>query len=132
VSTVESRTITVRINRPFDTVYAFLVNPENWSGWAKGLGKSLRRSEDGWIADSQGGTIHIRFTPRNNFGVLDHYVTRPSGEHIYVPMRLIANSSGSELLFTLFREPDMSDERYASDADFVRRDLQGLNELLEK
>jgi hypothetical protein len=33
VTTVESRSITVRIDRRFDRVYEFLVNPSNWSRW---------------------------------------------------------------------------------------------------
>jgi hypothetical protein len=47
-------------------------------------------------------------------------------------MRLIANSGGYELLFTLYREPNMSDTQFASDAAFVQRDLNGLKKLLEK
>jgi len=47
-------------------------------------------------------------------------------------MRLIINGSGCELLFTLFREPNMSDAQFASDAGFVQRDLNGLKSLLEK
>jgi hypothetical protein len=131
--TGESRTISVRIERPFNEVYEFLVNPENWNKWARGLGNSIRRSKNHWIADSQGGgTIEVRFTPRNRFGIMDHYVTRLSGEQVYVPMRLIVNRQGSELLFTLFREPNESDERYASDAAFVQQDLNSLRDLLEK
>ena len=130
--TVESRTITVRIDRPFDTVYEFLVDPANWNQWAFGLGKNIRRSQDGWIADSDGGVARVQFTTRNSFGVVDHTVIRPSGQRVYVPMRLIANSSGCELLFTLFREPNMSDAQFASDAGFVERDLNGLKRLLEK
>jgi hypothetical protein len=56
LETVESRTITVRINRPFDRVYEFLANPANWNQWAFGLGKNIRRSNDGWIADSDGAS----------------------------------------------------------------------------
>jgi hypothetical protein len=99
---------------------------------AFGLNKSLRRSKEGWIADSQGGVVKVRVTPRNSFGLVDHYVTRPSGQQVYVPMRSIANGGGCELLLTLFREPNTSDEQYASDTDFVKRDLNGLKELLEK
>jgi hypothetical protein len=29
--TVESRTLSVRINQPFATVYEFLLNPANWN-----------------------------------------------------------------------------------------------------
>jgi hypothetical protein len=130
--TVESRTITVRIDRPFDKVYEFLVDPANWNQWAFGLGRNIRRSQDGWMADSDGGVATVQFTPRNSFGVVDHTVIRPSGKSVYVPMRLIANDSGCELLFTLFREPRMSGAQFASSAGFVERDLNGLKRLLEK
>jgi hypothetical protein len=70
ITTVESRTITVRIGRPFDEVYDFLVNPKNWNQWAHELGKSIRQSNDGWIADSDGGTIEVRFTPRGMVSAL--------------------------------------------------------------
>lgn len=131
-ATVESRTVTVRINRPFDKVYDFLADPANWNQWAFGLGKNIRRSQDGWIADSGGGVATVQFTPRNTFGVVDHTVTRLSGQRVYVPMRLIVNGSGCELLFTLFREPNMPDAQFASDAAFVQSDLNRLKSLLEK
>jgi hypothetical protein len=63
---------------------------------------------------------------------MDHTVIRPSGQRVYIPMRLIVNGSGCELLFTLFREPMMSEAQFASDAGFVQRDLNGLKRLLEK
>ena len=130
--TVESRTITVRIDRPFDKVYEFLVDPANWNQWASGLGKNIRRSQDVWIADSDGGVARVQFTPQNSFGVVDHTVIRPSGQRVYVPMRLLENGSGCELLFTLFREPSISDAQFASDAAFVEQDLNGVKRLLEK
>jgi len=130
--TVEARTITVRIDRPFATVFDFLADPSHWNQWAFGLGKNIRRSKDGWIADSGAGLAEVRFTPRNNFGVADHTVIRPSGQRVYVPMRLIVNGSGCELLFTLFREPNISDTQFDSDAEFVQRDLNRLKSLMEK
>jgi hypothetical protein len=133
VATIESRTITVRIGRPFDQVYNFLADPANWNQWALGLGKSIRQSNHrsnhgsshGWIAESDGGTIEVEFTPRNRFGVVDHTVKRPSGAQVYVPMRLIVSGTGCELLFTLFREPQMSDQQFAADAAYVSETWTG-------
>jgi len=131
-STIESRTLSVRIDRPLATVYEFLVDPANWNQWAFGLGQSLRRSDSGWIADSAGGIVKVHFTPRNEFAVLDHTVVRSSGAEVYVPMRLLTNGHGCEMLFTLFREPGISDDRYNADSGFVQRDLDRLKALLEK
>ena len=69
------------------------------------------------------GTHSIAFTPRNGFGVLDHQVTLENGAKIEVPMRVIANGEGGEVLFTLFRQPDMTSETFAGDAAWVERDL---------
>jgi hypothetical protein len=92
-------------------VYDFASVPENFSKWATGLGKSLRKMNDEWVAETPRGLMKARFTVRNDFGVLDHYVISKPGMEIYIPMRVIANGTGSELIFTLFRPPAMPDEK---------------------
>jgi hypothetical protein len=126
-----TRNLSVSINRNVKDVYEFVCIPENYSRWASGLGKSLRRVDGEWLAETREGTVRIRFTERNEFGVLDHWVIPNPGVQIHVPMRVIENGSGCELIFTLFRSPDMSDEAFAADAEWVMRDLTALKELLE-
>lgn len=46
-------------------------------------------------------------------------------------MRVVANGSGSEVIFTLFRQPGMSDEQVTEDAAWVERDLGTLKNILE-
>jgi len=46
-------------------------------------------------------------------------------------MRVIANGTGSEVIFTLFRLPEMTAEDFARDAEWVERDLRALKALLE-
>jgi hypothetical protein len=129
--TFESRTISIRINRPTDMVYDFMSVPENLPKWASGLGKSLAKTDGEWIAETLQGPMKVRFTERNSFGVLDHYVISEPGLKIYIPMRVISNGTGSEVLFTLFRLPDTSDEKFTEDAEWVKRDLNALKNLLE-
>jgi hypothetical protein len=128
--TSETRTISLSIQRDWREVYAFAAAPENFRHWASGLG-SLRREAGQWIADTPDGPLRVRFTPPNDFGILDHHVIPASGDEIYIALRVIANGAGSEIVFTLFRQPGMSDERFAADADWVRRDLETLKRLLE-
>lgn len=127
-----SRNISVSIACPPHKVYEFVSNPENIPQWAKGLGGSVRRSNDDWIVDTVQGPVKVRFADKNPYGVLDHYVTTPAGLEVYAPLRVIANGSGSEVIFTLFRSPEMSDETYAEDQKMVEQDLKTLTELLEK
>ena len=127
-----SRTLSVTIGRHPNEVYEFVSNPGNMPKWAKGLGKTIRKHGSDWIVDTPQGPMIIRFAERNKFGVLDHYVTTASGVEIYVPMRVLSNGTGSEVIFTLFRLPEMSDEKYAEDLKLVEQDLQSLKDLLEK
>jgi hypothetical protein len=129
--TFESRVLTVRIGRPWTAVYDFASVPENFPRWASGLARSLKKVDGTWIADTPQGPVTVRFTEHNGFGVLDHYVTVPPGVELYIPIRVIANGTGSEVMFTLFRLPDATDEAFARDAEWVERDLTALKTLLE-
>ncbi|HWM98698.1 MAG TPA: hypothetical protein VNO54_16785 [Streptosporangiaceae bacterium] len=74
----------------------------------------------------------IAFAARNDLGVLDHYLTLNSGEVIYVPMRVIADESGSEVVFTVRRRPGMTDDEFKADGDAVAADLARLKRVLEQ
>ena len=76
------------------------------------------------------GPVRIGFTERNAFGVMDHHVDLGTGPEVYVPMRVVPNGGGAEVLVTLFRRPGMSDEAFAADAAWVLRDLLTLKALL--
>jgi hypothetical protein len=131
-NTYISLNLSISINRDTKFVYDFVCVPENFLRWASGLGKSLKRIDGEWIAETPEGPVKVRFTERNEFGVLDHWVNPKPGLLIYIPMRVIANGNGSELIFTLFRLPGMTDERFSADAEWVMRDLTTLKSLLEK
>ena len=73
----------------------------------------------------------VRFSESNAFGVLDHWVSPPSGVQIYIPLRVVKNGTGCELVFTLFRQPDMDHARFEADAQWVMRDLKAAKQLLE-
>jgi uncharacterized protein YndB with AHSA1/START domain len=129
--TFASRHISIAIRRPPDDVYAFVVNPENLPRWAKGLSGSIREIDGEWVADSPMGKVKVRFAPRNPFGVLDHDVVLESGITVRNPMRVVANGDGSELSFTLFKRPEMTEAEFTADAGAVARDLAALKALLE-
>ena len=45
--------------------------------------------------------------------------------------RVLPNGADSEVVFTLFRLPEMTDEKFAEDFGLVERDLRVLKQLLE-
>jgi len=129
---LKSKTISVSIYRDPRDVYEFVSDPANLPKWAAGLGSSIEKINDQWIASTPQGPAKIKFVDRNNFGVLDHYVTPAPGTKVYVPMRVVPNADGTELIFTLFRLPGMTDEKFAQDTMLVLTDLMALKNLLER
>lgn len=125
------RHLNVSIKRPASAVYDYACQPENFTHWASGLGNGLRQQGDSWLADTADGQVRIRFSEKNAYGVLDHWVSLQTGQLVYIPLRVIANGERSELVFTLIRQPGMDDEKFAADAAWVMRDLNRLREILE-
>lgn len=125
------RKLSVSIERPAEEAYEFLSVPENFPKWASGLGGSLRNVGGGWVAETAEGPVRVCFSERNSFGVLDHSVTLPQGGSVYVPLRVLPRERGCELELTLFRQPGMTDEKFAADAEWVMRDLRAAKQILE-
>ena len=128
--TRESRHISEWIDRPADEVYEYVAAPANLPQWAQGLGSSVDTIDDRWFVETPQGRVGFAFVPRNEYGVLDHYVTLPSGEVVYNPMRVIADGTRCEVVFTLRRRPAMSDEDFDADASAVADDLTRLKHVL--
>ena len=128
---LEARTISIGIGRDWQAVYEAIWRPEDFPKWASGLSRSpLRREGEVWVAQGPEGLVRIRFTPHNAFGVMDHFVDAGSGPEIAVPMRVISNQRGAEVMLTLFRQPGMSEEAFMADAAWVAHDLAALRALL--
>jgi uncharacterized protein YndB with AHSA1/START domain len=119
------------IGAPANRVYDFAANPDNLPRWAAGLARAeVRRDGDDLVAASPMGEVRVRFAPRNEYGVLDHDVTLPSGEVVNNPLRVLEHPDGVEVVFTV-RQLDASDDDFARDCDAVARDLETLRDLVE-
>ncbi|HTY27540.1 MAG TPA: SRPBCC family protein [Mycobacterium sp.] len=129
-----SRHISAWINRSAADVYRYASDPSHLHEWAAGLAqRELTRVGDTWVAQSSLGEITIEFTPANDLGVLDHVVTMPSGEPVFNPLRVVpAGDEWSEVVFTLRRRPDTSDDDFTKDAAAVTADLAALKRILER
>jgi uncharacterized protein YndB with AHSA1/START domain len=127
----ELKRLSVVIERPAEEAYAFLSAPENFPRWASGLGAGLRYVDGEWLAQTEEGEVRVRFSELNARGVLDHAVILPQGKSVYVPLRVLPFARGCELVLTLYRQPDMTDEKFAADAEWVLRDLHAAKRLLE-
>lgn len=130
--TLESKQLSETIERPASEVYDYACNPANLPEWAPGLGSAVSHSDGRWWVETESGRVGVEFAPRNDFGVLDHRVTLPSGEVVYVPLRVFANEEGCDIVFSLRRNPGMSEAEFERDAGLVRADFARLKQIVEE
>ncbi|CAN7300299.1 SRPBCC family protein [Bosea sp. LjRoot90] len=127
-----ARHISISIKRPVEEVYGFLAEPMNFPKWAEGLGGEFQHAEGmTYHAHTPMGPMRVIFSEPNPYGILDHAVVPDNGAAMHNPMRALANGSGSEVVFTLFRRPEMTEDAFARDAEWVAADLARLKALLE-
>ncbi|HTO02482.1 MAG TPA: SRPBCC family protein [Opitutus sp.] len=125
------RTVSVSIQRAPDEVYAYLLDAITFPQWSAFI-TAIERAGETWQAKTPHGTVQIRFEPRNGYRVLDHSVTAHDGKKVWVPLRVLPNGpDGSEVMFSVFRQPEMSDEEFDADVGLVRADLASLKKVLE-
>jgi hypothetical protein len=129
---VEARHVSITIARSSPEAYAALAAPESFLKWASGLAASMKKVGGEWVVQNPEGPAKVRFSELNTYGVLDHWVTLGSGETIHIPVRILPNGDGCELMLTVFRRPGKSDAEFAADAEWVMRDLKAAKKLLEQ
>jgi len=127
----ESRHLAVSIDRPAADVYRYVRDPAHLPEWAAGLAAGIRSERGEWVADSPMGRVLVRFVPVNEYGVLDHDVVLPDGSTVTNPLRVLAGGTGSEVVFTVRRQPAMTDEEWAADVAAITADLGTLKRVLE-
>ncbi|MBN9328526.1 MAG: polyketide cyclase [Cellulomonas sp. 73-145] len=130
--TWDCRHVSVPVDRPPADVAAFAGDPANLPLWAGGLSSGIRREGDRWLTDSPMGVVEVAFVGPVELGILDHDVTLPDGTVAHNPLRVLHNDRGSEVVFTLYRLPGVSDEELDRDAALVAEDLGRLQALLEQ
>jgi hypothetical protein len=132
--TSTSRQLSEHIERPAQVVYDYVSDPRNLPEWAPGLvgSAAMEREGDGWGFDSPDGRVVLEFAPRNDYGVLDHWVTLPSGGPFYNPMRVTTDGDGTEVTFSVRRPPGTSDADFDRDCGLVAADLASIKRVLEQ
>lgn len=128
-SPTASRVLTVPIARSPQQVYDYVHDGRNLPAWS--VFATVTQADDAWVMATPEGEVRLRFVPENPERVLDHTVTLPTGAEHHVMLRVEAADTGSALVYTLVRKPDMSDAAFDSSASEVVTDLTKLKVALE-
>lgn len=105
---------------------AFLADHSNLPKWAAGLSAGISEEDGVVFSVSPMGKVQVRFAEGAEHGVFDHDVVLPDGTTFHNPLRVLKNDEGSEVVFTLYRVPGVTDEAFEKDAATIAADLERL------
>ena len=128
---MESRHVSVHIERSAADVYAFTADLANLPRWAAGLGGAIDVEGDTAVVRTPDGPARVTFVPRNEHGVLDHEVRTASGQTVQVPLRVVRDGDGAEVVLTVRPPAGATADEVERDVAAVRADLDRLRALLE-
>lgn len=128
---LSSHTVSLAIQRNCIDLYETIWKPDFFPKWVSALGQGpLEQDGNSWKSQGPHGPVKARFTDHNAFCIMDHYIDSGYSKEIFIPMRIVANEEGAQVLVTVFRQPLLSDEKFAQRLESAQHDLQTLHNLL--
>lgn len=121
-----ARHISRFIDRKPSVVSAFLADHRNLPKWAAGLSAGISEENGVVFSLSPMGKVQVRFAEGAEHGIFDHDVVLPDGKTFHNPLRVLKNDEGSEVVFTLYRLPGVTDDAFEKDAAMIAADLERL------
>lgn len=135
--TFPTDTVRITIEAPFDAVVADLAEPVTHPEWATEFfgGPARPGSVTGEFVvpvPMMGGETRMRIEHHAPSGAIDMFLApgdAPFGPPL--PIRVLRNGDGADVLFTLTRFPGMPDEAWIAGLTSMRKELDQLKRRLE-
>lgn len=125
---MESATATVVLPAPGREVFDYLSRIESVPEWATEFVQAFDiRGPREARARTAMGEVTFRLNPDPDTGVIDIHVGPDEERMALFPTRVVSLDEGrSAYVFTMFRAPDQTEERFRAEYVSLRRELDGL------
>ncbi len=136
MSTLISKTLTVTIDASYDKVAEDLADPMTHPEWGREFFDGpARKTEDGLVVvniPAMGGEVRYKIDNDIERGIFDLYFA-PEGQEFGppLPVRLLHNEDGVDVLWTLAQQPGMPIEIWESGLASMERELANLKKRHE-
>lgn len=127
----QTKTLTISIDAPLEQVVTDLADPATHPEWANSFfAGAAKRTGDGEVlvtVPMMGGPVRFKIDSDARQGVLDLFLA-PEGAAFGAPLpvRLIRNGSGLDVLWTLTRFPGTPDEVWENGLASMEEELRAL------
>lgn len=137
MATTVTDTARITIDAPFEQVTSDLADPITHPEWATEFfsGQARTTSEQEVLANvpRMGGEVHMKVDGDPTTGRIDIYLAPlgvPFGPPL--PVRVLPNGDGVDVLFTLARTPDLTDTEWEAGLASMQRELENLKRRHEQ
>ena len=122
---VRSRTISISVNRKTgDTFDAVLNCPP------KMMPDAIMTLDGWWSFSTPRGIAKLKFKENKSFGILDHMFI-DSESKWDVPMRVISNGNEYEIIITLIKPDELTDEQFNERMFEIDRVFVNMKKIIE-
>ena len=131
MATLETTTLSVTIDAPFERVVADLADPTSHPEWATeffaGPARPVSTTEAEVDVPMMGGPARLRVDADRGRGVVDVALAPGGGDYgPPIPVRVVRNGDGVDVLWTLARTPGIPDAAWEQGVAAMRRELEAL------
>ena len=121
----KSRTITLTVNKKTAEVFDAILNIP-----PKMFPDAVKNNDGWWMFQGPHGKAKLKFRENEKFGILDHVFEDPDGKWD-VPMRVVSNGDFSEVVITLHKPQNFTDELFSERVKEVEEIFQKMKEAIE-
>ncbi len=121
----KSRTITLTVNKKTGEVFDAILNIP-----PKMFPDAVKNNDGWWMFQGPHGKAKLKFNENEKFGILDHVFEDPDGKWD-VPMRVVSNGNFSEVVITLHKPQNFTDELFSERVKEVEEIFQKMKEAIE-
>ena len=130
---MRSRTVTVVLDADHGTVFDYLSDIERLPEWATEFARVLRREGEDYKVVNGLGEFYFAIQADRQTGVIDMFAG-PSKQRMAVfPTRAVPLPDGrTAYSFTMFQQPDMSDELFDAQYASLQREFANIERALNR
>ena len=122
---VRSRTITISVKRSTGEVFDSILN------MPMHMMEDATKGQDGWWSFiTPRGPAKLKFFEDKELGILDH---KFEDEEVnwHVPMRVVSNGDHSEVILTMFKPDEFTDEVFEERMSEMEKMMDHMKQLIE-
>lgn len=130
---MNSKTASLALHAPKESVFSYLANIDNLPKWATIFCKDLKKENGKHKVVTPMGELFFEIESDMKTGVIDMFAGPNERQMSIFPVRVLQMPGGaSVILFTMFQTPGMTDEQFIAQHESLQKELDNVKKEFVK